>query len=142
MTKMKTNSSIIVLITMLWISLASCGEKQNEKSADQNSASAISLISPEELNKANNDILLIDVRTPAEYASGHVENSVNIDFRASNFKNLIGELDKNQDVYVYCKVGGRSAGAAKLMEDMGFKKIYDLKGGIIQWEKDGFKKVK
>ena len=47
-----------------------------------------------------------------------------------------------QDVYVYCKVGGRSASAARTMEDMGFKKIYDLKGGILQWEKEGFKQVK
>jgi len=139
---MRINSSKIILITMLWISLASCGQKQNEKSSDQDSASKISLISTEDLNKVNKDILLIDVRTPGEYASGHVENSVNIDFRASNFKDLIGELDKNQDVYVYCKVGGRSASAAKMMEDMGFNKIYDLKGGIMQWEKDGFKKVK
>jgi len=127
---------------MLWIGLASCGQKQNEKSANQDSASAVSLISPEELHKANKDIVLIDVRTPQEYASGHIENSINIDFRGSNFKNLIGELDKNQDVYVYCKVGGRSAGAARLMEDMGFNKIYDLKGGINKWEKNGFKKVK
>jgi rhodanese-related sulfurtransferase len=127
---------------MLWISFVSCGQKQNEKSADQDSASAISLITPEELNNVNKDILLIDVRTPQEYASGHVENSINIDFRASNFKDLIGELNKDQDVYVYCKVGGRSGGAAKLMEEMGFKKIYDLQGGILQWEKDGFKKVK
>ncbi len=139
---MKVNSSTIVLITMLWISFVSCGQKQNEKSADQDSASAISLITPEELNNVNKDILLIDVRTPQEYASGHVENSINIDFRASNFKDLIGELNKDQDVYVYCKVGGRSGGAAKLMEEMGFKKIYDLQGGILQWEKDGFKKVK
>jgi rhodanese-related sulfurtransferase len=139
---MRISSSKIVLITMLWISLASCGQKQNEKSSDQDSASKISLITPEELNKVNKDILLIDVRTPGEYASGHVENSVNIDFRSSNFKDLIGALDKNQDVYVYCKVGGRSGSAAKMMEDMGFNKIYDLKGGIMQWEKDGFKKVK
>ena len=139
---MRIRSSKIILITMLWISLASCGQKQNEKSSDQDSASKISLISPEDLNKVNKDIILIDVRTPGEYASGHVENSVNIDFRASNFKELIGELDKNQDVYVYCKVGGRSGSAARMMEDMGFKKVYDLKGGIIAWEKDGFKTVK
>jgi rhodanese-related sulfurtransferase len=139
---MKINSSTIVLITMLWISFVSCGQKQNEKSADQDSASTVSLITPEELNNVNKDILLIDVRTPEEYATGHVENSINIDFRASNFKDLIGELDKDQDVYVYCKVGGRSAAAAKLMKEMGFNKIYDLKGGINNWEKNGFKKVK
>lgn len=139
---MKINNSKIVLIALLWISFVSCGQKKNEKSTDQESVSKISLISPAELNKVNKDILLVDVRTPQEYASGHVENSINIDFKANNFKDLIGQLDKNQEVYVYCKVGGRSGNAAKMMEDMGFKKIYDLEGGILQWEKDGFKMVK
>jgi len=139
---MNTKRSSILLIVMLWISLVSCGQKQNEKSSDQDSASTITLISPEELNKVNKDIVLIDVRTPQEYATGHLENSVNIDLRSRNFKELVGKLDKNQDVYVYCKVGGRSASAARTMEDMGFKKIYDLKGGILQWEKEGFKQVK
>lgn len=139
---MNTKRSSILLIVMLWISLVSCGQKQNEKSSDQDSASAITLISPEELNNADKDIVLIDVRTPQEYATGHLENAVNIDFRSRNFKELIGKLDKNQEVYVYCKIGGRSASAARTMEDMGFKKIYDLKGGILQWERNGFKQVK
>ena len=138
---MNTKNKSILLIVMLWMSLVSCGQKQNDKSSDQDSASAISLIAPADLNKANKDILLIDVRTPGEYASGHIENSVNIDFRAGNFKELLGELDTNQEVYVYCKMGGRSGSAAKIMEEMGFKKIYDLKGGIMEWEKEGFKKV-
>ena len=139
---MNTKRSSILLIVMLWISLVSCGQKQNEKSSDQDSASTITQISAAALNKADKDIVLIDVRTPQEYAAGHLENSVNIDFRSRNFKELIGKLDKNQEVYVYCKIGGRSASAAKTMEDMGFKKIYDLKGGILQWEKEGFKQVK
>ncbi len=139
---MKVNTSNIILFVMLWVSLVSCGQQQNEKSKDQNAASKISLISPEELNKVNTDILLIDVRTPEEYASGHLENSVNIDYKAGNFKELIAELDTNQDVYVYCKVGGRSNNSAKMMKKMGFKKIYDLEGGIRNWEKNGLKTIK
>lgn len=139
---MKIISSNIILISLLWIGLVSCGKNANDKSVDQDTVSVITLISPEDLNSANDNILLIDVRTPNEYASGHIQNSVNIDYRAGNFKELIQELDKNQDVYVYCKVGGRSGSAAKMMEKMGFKKVYDLDGGISNWEKKDLKTVK
>ncbi len=138
---MNYKKSHFLFISLLWISLVSCGQKQKDGSVDQD-GSKISLISSTELNKANKDILLIDVRTPEEYASGHIENSVNIDYKADNFKELIAELDTNQDVYVYCKVGGRSNNSAKMMEKMGFKKIYDLEGGILQWEKEDFKIIK
>lgn len=139
---MNIKKSHILFIGLLWISLVSCGQKQKESSADQDSTSKISLISPAELNQVNKDILLIDVRTPEEYASGHLENSVNIDYKADNFKDLISELDPNQEVYVYCKVGGRSGRSAKILKDLGFKKVYDLEGGIIAWEKEGLKTVK
>ncbi len=139
---MNIKKSHFLFISLLWISLMSCGQQQKEGSDDQSTGSKISLISPAELNKVNKDILLIDVRTPEEYASGHLENSVNIDYKADNFKELVAELDTNQDVYVYCKVGGRSNSAAKMMKKMGFKKIYDLEGGIKNWEKNDLKTVK
>ena len=139
---MNIKKSHYLFIALLWISLVSCGHKQKEGSSGQESASKVSLISPAELNKVNKDILLIDVRTPGEYASGHLENSINIDYKADNFKDLVGELDPNQEVYVYCKVGGRSARSAKVIKEMGFKNVYDLKGGIIAWEKEGLKTVK
>lgn len=139
---MKIKNLKILMITLLWISFVSCDQKQNKKSADQEVRSEISLISPAELNKINDDIVLIDVRTPGEFSSGHIENSINIDYNADNFKDLVGELDPNQEVYVYCKVGGRSGRSAKILKEMGFTKIYDLDGGIMQWEKDGFKTVK
>ena len=138
--KVKISSNVMVMV--LWLSLVSCGQNQQEKSTDPNSVAKISLISPEALDAANKDILLIDVRTPGEYASGHIENSINIDYRSDDFKELIAKLDTNQEVYVYCKVGGRSARSAKAMEEMGFKKVYDLKGGIKAWERSGLQTVK
>lgn len=139
---MKIKHSKIVWITLLLISVVSCDFKQKKESKDLEVTSEISLISPAELNKVNNDILLIDVRTPEEFSSGHIENSINIDYTADNFNDLISELDPEQEVYVYCKLGGRSGKSAKVMKEMGFTKIYDLDGGIMQWEKDGFKTVK
>lgn len=136
---MNTKSLNLILITILWISFTSCGQKQNNKTSDQDT---ISLISASDLDKANDQILLIDVRTPEEYAAGHIENAINIDYSSGNFKDQVSELDKNQDIYVYCKVGGRSGRSAQILEEMGFEKVYDLKGGIIAWEKEGLKTVK
>lgn len=139
---MNSKKSHYLLIALLSISLVSCSQKQKKASAAEASDEVISLISPDELNKRDKDILLIDVRTPEEFASGHIENAINIDYKAGNFEDLVGELDRNQDVYVYCKVGGRSGRSAKVLEELGFEKIYDLDGGINAWEKDGLKTVK
>jgi rhodanese-related sulfurtransferase len=76
---------------------------------------------------------LIDVRTPAEFSQGHIKNALNIDINSPNFQQLLSEMDKDQTILVYCAVGGRSAKAAKMMESLGFQKIYDLKGGYRTW---------
>jgi len=83
------------------------------------------------------DVQLIDVRTPEEYAEGYIANFQNIDFLSKTFDEDILKLDKDKPVILYCKSGGRSAKCAKKMLDAGFTKIYDLKGGISKWEHDG-----
>ncbi len=77
---------------------------------------------------------LIDVRTPGEFAEGHLENAVNINVNSNDFAAQVEKLDKEQPVYIYCKSGGRSGNAGKQLEAMGFKTIYDLKGGILSWD--------
>mgnify|MGYP001563356701 FL=1 len=79
------------------------------------------------------DYPLIDVRTPQEFSGGHIKNAVNIDFNAPSFKDQISELDREQPFLIYCAAGGRSAKAASLMNSMGFKKVYELKGGFRNW---------
>ena len=135
---MKSIHSKILLLTFVLISFMACGQKENAKSNSTNAGQAsISLISPADLNKANKDILLIDVRTPQEFASGHLENAVNINYFDSDFNEQFKTLDKNKAVYLYCKSGRRSANAAEKLEDMGFVKIYDLEGGVVNWQSKG-----
>lgn len=81
----------------------------------------------------NKNVQLIDVRTPEEYAEGHLENAININFNSNNFAKQVEKLDKNKPVYIYCRSGGRSGSAGVILEKMGFKEIYDLKGGILYW---------
>jgi rhodanese-related sulfurtransferase len=73
--------------------------------------------------------LLLDVRTPAEYAAGHLPNAQNIDYNAPDFEARVAALDRSQPVFVYCAVGGRSAKAGRVLERLGFVSVADLKGG-------------
>jgi rhodanese-related sulfurtransferase len=79
------------------------------------------------------DLPLLDVRTPREYASGHIAKAVNIDYNALDFEAQINALDRNQPFLIYCAVGGRSAKAAAHMQALGFKKVYELQGGYNNW---------
>ncbi|NDC42669.1 MAG: rhodanese-like domain-containing protein [Chitinophagia bacterium] len=81
--------------------------------------------------------LLLDVRTPEEFADGHLKQAQNIDFFGADFASRIGALDKNQPVFIYCKSGGRSGKALQQMTDMGFKEVYNLDGGISSWKGAG-----
>ncbi|MDB4128822.1 rhodanese-like domain-containing protein [Flavobacteriaceae bacterium] len=84
-----------------------------------------------ELIKQNHQI--IDVRTPNEFENGHIENAVNIDFKAADFIENISALNKNKTLLIYCRSGNRSGKAAKIMDSLGFTKIYDLEGGFMNW---------
>ena len=79
------------------------------------------------------EVQLVDVRTPGEYQGGSIGNAQNIDFNSTDFKAQVSKLDRNKPVLVFCAVGGRSARASKVLESLGFKEIYDLKGGYSAW---------
>ena len=81
--------------------------------------------------------IVLDVRTPAEYASGHLAQAKNIDIEASDFANRIAVLDKNATYAVYCRSGNRSGTALEQMTAAGFTHVYDLAGGIDAWQSMG-----
>lgn len=108
-------------------------------------AAAQSKIKPdafEQMLKTDKTAQLIDVRTPEEFASGHLENARNFDYYAPDFAKKLGTLDKNKPVLVYCAVGGRSGSAAAQLKQMGFKNIVDLDGGYRAWSGAGKKVIK
>ena len=80
-------------------------------------------------------VTLIDVRTPAETKEGMIEGAIEIDYRAGGFRENLNKLDKNKAYLVYCKSGGRSAKTQKMMNELGFLKVYDLDGGYTAWSK-------
>lgn len=76
---------------------------------------------------------ILDVRTPAEFAEGHIENAINVDWQGENFVKNAEKFDKNKAVYVYCRSGKRSLKASEKLEALGFKNIYNLDGGFLKW---------
>ena len=76
---------------------------------------------------------IIDVRTPAEFWEGHIDNAINIDFKSNSFINEISKLDKSKTYLIYCRSGNRSSKAALIMDSLGFKKTIDLEGGFLRW---------
>ena len=102
-------------------------------STPQNNVTTI--LSPTEFKAqiSNSKVQLIDVRTPKEFVSGHIDKAINIDFYSDTFESEFNKLDKNKAVYIYCRSGSRSRQSAKKLVAMGFTEIYDLQGGILNY---------
>jgi phage shock protein E len=82
-------------------------------------------------------VIILDVRTPEEFNAGHIANAININVADSKFSSEVSKLDKNATVAVYCRSANRSAVATKEMAELGFTDMYDMQGGIIDWEAAG-----
>lgn len=142
--QMKSIITKIALLIVLSISITSCAQttKTETSSIETKQDGIVSLISSKDLNEKLGDIQLIDVRTPEEYAKGHLKNAVNINFYDSTFASDMDKLDKSKQLYIYCGTGIRSSKASKQLGKMGFTKVYDLEGGINDWNKNKFEVVK
>ena len=86
----------------------------------------------------NSGLVILDVRTQSEYDSGHIENAVHLDYYSATFDEDLGNLCKTYTYIVYCRSGTRSGWALDLMENLGFRKVYNMEGGILQWIADGY----
>lgn len=82
-------------------------------------------------------VITLDVRTPGEFAEGHIEGARLIDFQSGNFENEIAALDKNATYAVYCRSGNRSGQAVKVMQEAGFSNVFNMNGGVIDWSNAG-----
>ena len=97
-------------------------------------------ITPVELNEvlqSNEGMQLVDVRTKEEYQTSHLKNATNFDFYSESFADSLKTLDASKPIYIYCRSGGRSGNSVEQLKKLGFKEIYDLEGGILNWIDQG-----
>jgi rhodanese-related sulfurtransferase len=99
-------------------------------------AQEIHVLSPQEFRESMagaENVQLVDVRTPEEFAEGHLEGALNINIGDTNFITEAEKLNLDKPIYIYCRSGKRSAKAALVLKDVGFKEIYDMDGGYLHW---------
>ncbi|MEM9685618.1 MAG: rhodanese-like domain-containing protein [Bacteroidota bacterium] len=82
----------------------------------------------------NENVILIDVRTPKEFAEGHLSGAENINIYDEDFKDRCAKFDKQETIYVYCRSGSRSAKAQHILQAIGFTNVINLEGGFLSWE--------
>lgn len=119
----------LILMTMSATQMSGCNGYDN-----------IPSVSASEFDKGikTDSVQLLDVRTPREYAEGHIVGALNINVQSDDFQRMAEkELSKGSTILVYCRSGRRSMDAAEILTKLGYK-VVNLKGGIIEWEEDGF----
>jgi len=88
-----------------------------------------------EMMAARPGLVVLDVRTPSEFAASHIDGAINIDYKNSNFATKLADLDPSQDYLIHCRSGGRSTSSLKTFKRLGFSHIIHMDGGMIGWDK-------
>jgi rhodanese-related sulfurtransferase len=102
----------------------------------------LTAVQVEEMLAREKQVQLLDIRTPGEISqTGKISGARVLDFRGGNFEQGLKVLDKNRPVIVYCAAGGRSPVAAGQMKRLGFRLVYDYRGGMNDWKSRGKKTV-
>jgi rhodanese-related sulfurtransferase len=126
---MKKLFFFILLVT------AACGKGHHE--SEDYSLKNGSLTPSQFEEMISDTTVLLDVRTPEEFAEGFIAGAVNLDYKADQFEHKLDSLDKSRTYLVYCAAGGRSDKAAQIMKAKGFTSIVTLDGGMNAWTADG-----
>ncbi len=138
--------AVVAVVASIGLFSTACGSESAAESAGSNSseaetaaAPAFGLVSPGDaaLLAADESVEVIDVRTPEEFADGHIEGAVMIDFYSESFADQITDLDPEATYLVYCRSGNRSGQTLALMDELGFEQVYDLDGGVLAWDAQG-----
>ena len=146
---MRRTAAHLLLPVLALTALAACGSDDDTSSsaADATAAAAVpagevQLISATEakalLDAPPAGLVILDVRTPEEFASGHIEGATVLDFNSSTFVDDLSKLDRGVPYFVYCHSGNRSGKATQAMQQLGFTTVYNLDGGVTAWQAAGY----
>ena len=134
---MKLLSQILIVATITFFSTQTFGQAAINTSAIKN-------VSAHQAQEVINmkDIVILDIRTPGEYNTSRIEGAININFYDTSFAENLKNLDKNKTYFVYCRSGNRTGQSMRLFSSLGFKDIYHLQRGIVDWTASGYKMTK
>lgn len=124
----RTPRSLLALasLAIAAVVLAACGTAEaDQATADAPGVVAIGADQAVELLASRDDLVVVDVRTPEEFAEGHVAGAELLDIYDPAFREGVDGLDRDTPYLVYCRSGNRSGQAAALMEELGFSEVYD-----------------
>jgi len=127
------------LLALLALALlaAGCGGGDGTATVE----AVIETISPADasslLASAPTGLVVLDVRTPEEFAAGHLAGAVGLDFYAATFADDLAALDREAPYLLYCRSGNRSAEAREMMRSLGFREVHEVDGGIVAWAEAG-----
>lgn len=133
----------LFLLVIPSIFLAACGNQEEapaEAPAEPEPKAILRDVGAEEaagLIAAREDLVVLDIRTPEEFAEGHIAGAVNIDFKSADFAEKVAALDTGKPYLFHCRSGGRSGQCIPLLEEAGFTELYHLRSGILGWSEAG-----
>lgn len=137
---MKFNIVIITLLVV--VAIFSCKAEQDRNAAKGGAVFAnISVDEAHKMLAGSGDYILLDIRTPGEFASGYIEGAINIDYYESNYRAELAKLDRDKVYIIYCRSGNRSGKSLSIMKSLGFKTVYNVLGGINRWKSNGYRLV-
>ena len=93
-------------------------------------------------HKGDSNFAILDIRTPGEFQSGHLQSAILIDFYSQTFVDRLRQLDKGKKFLIYCRTGNRSARSLEIFRKLQFQKVYHMANGISTWNSEGFPVVK
>ncbi len=132
---MKNLNRLFLSLTLLLVVVA-CDSKSVIDAPIKNiNAEAAKVIVEQE-----QELVVLDVRTPEEYAAGHIDGAVNIDIMDEEFPQKVAKLDHDKIYLVHCSgnvENGRAERSMKIMKNTGFGKLLNMTGGFIAWEENG-----
>ena len=120
------------LIIVLFMSLSLFGLACCNEACDSYTFEQISVAQAKKIMDTQSGYIILDVRTQEEFAQGHIENAINLDYEKAEQKASEFLPDKNQLILIYCRSGRRSKIAAETLVKLGYTNIKEF-GGIIDW---------
>ena len=132
-TAVRSNCQAAVMLALAFMVASSLPPSPTRGQATKPSVQRIDVTEFDQKRKEP-DAVVLDVRTPHEYAAGHVPGAVNLDVHDPKFNEKVCTLDKSKTYLVHCAMGVRSEAATKRMASLGFLNLFDFHGGFKAWE--------